>query len=163
MTERDGAWIARVLAHFTPEMVVGMAKLARFTDPGNTDYLAKVLQGRLDRILARYLTQVSSISDVRVDSERLCATDWAEKRGVRDASAFRYSARAADGAPLAVERLTGGQICVPLSHATQSDTATERYVSVRIEDGVAPHPLLAYLYDLGQARGFRLVGLERPD
>ncbi len=161
MTERDGAWMARVLAHFTPEMVVGMAKLARFTDPGNTDYLAKVLQGRLDRILARYLTRVSSISDVRVEGERLCATDWAEKRGVREASAFRYSAHAADGAPLAVERLSGGRICVPLTHATQSNSTT-RYVGVRIEDGVA-RPLLAYLYDLGPAGGFRLVGLERPD
>jgi len=164
MTERDGAWAARILAHFTPEMVVGMAKLARFTDPGNTDYLAKVLQGRLDRILARYLTRLSSISDVRVEGDRLCATDWAEKRGVREASAFRYSAHESGGAALAVERLNGGQICVPLTHAAApSGSMTERYIGVRIEDGVAPHPLLAYLYDLGSARGFRLVGLERPD
>jgi hypothetical protein len=36
-------------------------------------------------------------------------------------------------------------------------------VGVAIDDGVARAPLLAYLYDLGPLRGFRLVGLERPE
>ena len=44
-----------------------------------------------------------------------------------------------------------------------ADDAPERYVRVRIEDGVAKGPLVADLYDLGPSRGFRLVGLERPE
>ena len=41
--------------------------------------------------------------------------------------------------------------------------APERYFRVVVEDGVARGPLVAYLYDLGPSRGFRLGGLERPE
>lgn len=43
------------------------------------------------------------------------------------------------------------------------DGDPSRYVRVRVDDGVAPGPLVAHLYNLGPIRGFRLVGLERPD
>ena len=38
----------------------------------------------------------------------------------------------------------------------------ERYLVVRLTNGVAPGPLLIHLYDLGPRRGLRLVGIERP-
>jgi hypothetical protein len=40
--------------------------------------------------------------------------------------------------------------------------AAERYVIVDIQNGYAPGPLRAHLYDLGE-QGFRLVGIERPE
>lgn len=43
------------------------------------------------------------------------------------------------------------------------DDAPERYLRVALTDGVARGPLVAHLYDLGPTRGFRLVGLERPE
>jgi hypothetical protein len=43
------------------------------------------------------------------------------------------------------------------------DDAGERYVRVRVQDGVARGPLVAHLYDLGPTRGYRLVGIERPE
>ena len=46
---------------------------------------------------------------------------------------------------------------------TTADDAPSRYVRVRVEDGVARGPLVAHLYDLGPSRGYRLVGVERPD
>jgi hypothetical protein len=154
MTEHDGAWMARILAHVTPSMVDALAKLGQFTDAGNTAYLATVLNGRLDRILERYLLNLSPIADVHVEGDKLCATDLAEKRGVRSTSAFHYSAR--EDHPLAVEALGEGRVCIALVHGAQP-----RYVRVRIDDGVARHPLVAHLYDL--VGSFRLVGLERPD
>src|SRR5258708_5793370 len=59
MTERDGAWMARILARFTPELVEELASMGRLTDPARTAYLAAVLQGRLDKILERYLPRLS--------------------------------------------------------------------------------------------------------
>ena len=38
-----------------------------------------------------------------------------------------------------------------------------RYVVVDVANGQAPGPLRAHLYDLGPRRGFKLVGIERPD
>jgi hypothetical protein len=168
MTERDGAWMARVLAHLTPETVRGFASMARFSNPGNTIYLARVLEGRLERILDRYLTRLSPVGDLRVDgSGRLCGVDLAERRGVRDASRFHYRAESGEGVPLAVERGERGDVCVVLPRVAgddgMPDDAPERRVRVVLTDDVARGPLVAHLYDLGPARGYRLVGAERPD
>jgi hypothetical protein len=168
MTERDAAWMARILARFTPEMVRTLAEMARLADPSNTDYLERILAGRLGKILERYLTRVSPIADVHVEGTSvLCGVDLAEWRELRDKGAFRYAARRLGEGWLTVERRAGAQVCVALPHVapdgTMADDAPDRYVRVRIEDGVARGPLVAHLYDLGPTRGYRLAGLERPD
>ena len=168
MTERDGAWMSRILARFTPEMVRTLAAMARFTDPRNTAHLAEVLEGRLVRILDRYLTRLSPIGELRVEGrDRLCGVDLAESRAVRDAARFRYTARSSSGAALPIEIRGDGEICVALPHiagdAGPADGSRERYVRVSIDDGVAQAPLLAYLYDLGPTRGYALAGVERPE
>jgi hypothetical protein len=180
MTEHDGAWMARILARFTPEMVVALARMAQFSNPANTAYLASVLQGRLDRILERYLTRLSPIADVRVVGDQLCGVDLAERRMLKPATAFLYVAHLAAGRDmdrrpaalpgrvlLEVQRGAGGEVCVSLPHRAGDsgppDDAADRYVRVLVEDGVARGSLVAYLYDLGPSRGYRLAGLERPD
>jgi hypothetical protein len=167
MTERDAAWMARILSRFSPEMVHTLAVDGRFTDPWNTAYLAQVLEGRLERILERYLTRLSPIAEVRVEArERLCGVDLAERRGLRPASRFRYTARMA-GSRLPVTRGDRGGVCVALRHVAPdggpADDAAARYVRVVVADGVARGPLVADLYDLGPRRGFVLAGLERPE
>jgi hypothetical protein len=155
MTERDAAWMARIMARFTPEDLRILSEMGRFTDAGNARYLAEVLEGRLEKVLARYLLRLSPIADAHIDAAgRLCATDLAEWRHVRDASRFHYTAHTLSGKPLTVTRSEGGRLCVELGHEGP-------YVVVAIDDGVARGKLLAHLYDLGP-RGFKLAGLERP-
>ena len=168
MTERDGAWMARILARFTPEMVTALAGMGRFSDPARTAYLDHLLQGRLDKILHRYLTRLSPIASVRMDGrERLCGDDLAEERGLRPLSEFHFEAGVVGGVTLPVDRRPGSGVCVTLPHvatdAGPRDDAPERYVRVWIRDGVARGPLVAHLYDLGPTRGYRLAGLERPE
>jgi hypothetical protein len=171
MTERDGAWMARILARFTPEMVEVLGRMGKFSDPRKTAYLTSVLQGRLDKILRRYLTRLSPLSDVHVaDADRLCASDLAEMRQLRPAKDFRYQARLSTGDAderLAVMHQPDGAICVTLPHIVAAsgarDDALERYARVTIADGVAPGRLVAHLYDLGTERGYRLAGIERPE
>jgi hypothetical protein len=166
MTERDGAWMARILSRLDPDLVRALATAGKFSDPGNTTYLGDVLEGRLEKILARYLTRLSPIADVRVDGGALCGTDLAARRGVRDPSLFRFRAQTRDGLSLPVAVRDASSFCVAIPHRAPDggppDDDASRYVGVAIEDGVARAPLLAYLYDLGPSRGFRLVGLERP-
>jgi hypothetical protein len=172
MTERDGAWMARILARFTPEMVATLGEMGRFSRPSSAAFLATILQGRLDAILARYLTRLSPITDLRVQGgDRLCGVDLARKRGVAPASSFREQAelRTLDGdspRPLPVTLGADAELCVRLPHVAADggapDDAPSRYVVVRISDGVATGPLDAHLYDLGPAKGYRLAGLERP-
>ena len=168
MTERDGAWMARILAGFTPEMVRTLAKMGDFTDPGDTSYLAEILEGRLERILDRYLTRLSPVTAVRVEgTDRVCGVNLAERRGVREPARVRYVASWSRGGFLPVVRTAGATVCVTLPHVSSdhgpADDAAERSVIVRLEDGVATGPLEATLYDLGPQRGYRLAGLERPE
>jgi hypothetical protein len=167
MTERDGAWMARILARFTPESVRALADMARFTDPRNTEHLARVLEGRLARILDRYLTRLSPIGELRVEgASRLCGVDLAAARAVRGEPRFRYTARLSKDA-LPVEVRGGGEICVVLPHVAADaglpDGSPARYVRLSVDDGVAQAPLLAYLYDLGPTRGYVLAGVQRPE
>jgi hypothetical protein len=172
-TERDGAWMARILARFTKEMVTKLAQMGQFAEPFHTAYLDQVLQGRLDKILARYLTRLSPIGDVRVeDRSRLCGIDLARLRGVAPDDRFQYHASlrvegAVDGRSVPVAPGKSAEVCVDLPHVAADggspDDAPGRYVIVQITNGVAPGPLAAHLYDLGPARGFKLAGLERLD
>jgi hypothetical protein len=150
MTERDGAWMARILSRFTPEMVVALAELGQFADPGDTAHIAHVLEQRLQRILLRYLTKLSPIADLNVVGKTLCGTDLARAR--RLPAQYRYSADF--GPKLAVKTSENGGICVDLPHVASG------YLRVRIQSSAAQGPLVAHLYDLGE-RGFRLVGVER--
>jgi hypothetical protein len=167
MTERDGAWMARILARFTPELVETLGQMGKFSDPKKTAYLTSVLEGRLDKILRRYLSRLSPLTDVHVASGAgLCASDLARWRRVAEPNRFHYAAHAAKG-PLPVRAQDDGSVCVQLPPTAASggsaDDATPRYVTVRIDDGFAPGPLLVHLYDLGASRGYQLVGLERPE
>jgi hypothetical protein len=167
MTERDGAWMARILSRFTPETVSALAKLGEFSDPADTAFVAETLEGRLERILGRYLTRLSPIADVHVEDDALlCGVDLAERRRVRDAASFRYEARLSDGSALPVTRRSGGAVCVALPRVAgdsgPADDSPARYFGVAITDGVARGPLVAYLYDRGPARGYALAGIERP-
>ena len=154
MTERDAAWMARILAHFTPEMVHTLAVMGDFSDPAQTAYIEHVMEGRLEKVLERWLTRLSPIGDVRIEGDKLCGVDMAELRGLRAPSSFRYSAHTKTTS-FAVTREPHGRVCAALRHGP------EQYMRVDIEDGVAKGKLVAHVYDLGE-HGFKLAGLERP-
>jgi len=163
--------MARILARFTPAMVETLGRMANLTDPRKTAYLTSVLQGRLDKILERYLTRLSPLADVYVvGTDHLCAEDLAETRRLRPPAEFHYDARISNGRasePAMVSPHPDAHICVTLTHFAAEgglpDDAAERYVRVAITDGVAPGPLVAHLYDLGPLRGYRLAGIERAE
>ncbi|HVY46766.1 MAG TPA: hypothetical protein VHB21_12855 [Minicystis sp.] len=168
MTERDAAWMARILARFTPRHVAELARMAEFTSPRDTAYLERTLDGRLERILRRYLLRLSPIAAVRFEgADVLCGTDLAAWRRLAPASAFRFEAWTSRGERLPVELSGSARVCVRLRHADVPPavpaTAADRYVRVTLRDGAAKGPLDAYVYDLGPSRGFALAGVERPD
>ena len=167
MTERDGAWMARILARFTPEMVRELAAMAQFTRPDETDYLTGVLEGRLQKILERYLLRLSPLTDVKFVGDDLCATDLAERRGVRPQEAFRYAGWKVGGDWLQVRRPAAGELCAAVPHGNVRSDAPDddpsRYVRLMLRDGVARGALVAHAYDLGAGRGFALVGIERRE
>lgn len=173
MTERDGAWMARMLARVDPALVHAFVKAGNFTNPDDAVYLANILQGRLDKIMLRYLTRLSPLGEIKQDGDSVCAVDFARLRGLATADHFRYAATVAGegaGEPSRVVSLSlqeNGAICAKVPHKAGladafRDDAKERYVVVTIDNGVSKNPLNLHLYDLGE-RGFYLAGVERPD
>jgi hypothetical protein len=174
MSEADGAWFARILARFTPAHVEAAVRVGDFTERKHTAFLTEQLLVRQRRILSRYLGQLSPIADARVGGQTdLCGVDLARLRAVAPESSFRYAARMFAGEGLAPKGSLSarpgadGEVCVSLPHVAGDggapDDAASRYVVVDILNGHAKGPLRAHLYDLGPRRGFRLVGVERPE
>ena len=169
MTEHDGAWATRIIARFTPENVRAAVSVGNFTDPHHTEWLTSVLLQRQHAILQRYFSKLSPLADVRVDGRQFCATDLARKTHTFPEASFHYGATVSYGGaepiPLPAALSASGETCVslPLVALARSlpDNARERYVVLRVSNGVAPAPLAAHFYDLGPERGLRLVGIER--
>jgi len=55
MSERDGAWMARILAGFSEATLELLVKEGHFAEPVLEAELARILIGRRKRILERYL------------------------------------------------------------------------------------------------------------
>jgi len=169
-TEHDNAWMARILSRFDRADLEALVTLGKFSRPDHGRFLTEALEQRLRRIVDRHLFRLSPVADVRVEgSSRICATDLARRRGARAETAFRYTAtayRKSGSHVVRVEAGPGGTLCMTVPHAAPAgapDVHASRYVVIAIANGAAAYPLLAHFYDLGASRGYRLVGLERPE
>jgi hypothetical protein len=167
MTERDGAWMARIIARFTADDIRAIAGAGRFSDPRDTEYLVQVLLDRQHAILARYLTRLSPLSDVHlIGTDQLCAVDLARSSKLFPAERFHYRVveiGAGRRIELAVTPAPDGRVCFhpePLAPGAVPDAAVERRVQFEIDNGTAAGPLEVHAYDLGP-RGMFVVGLER--
>ena len=162
-TERDNAWMARILSRFDPADLHALVDLGKFSRPEHAKYLAEVLERRLLLILARYFGQLSPIADVKVTEDgRICATDLASRRRVWEKARFRYAAELQVGqrkVGVPVEVASDGAICLQLP----KEVGKEPYVVVTIANGISTYPLRAHLGDQGKGGGYRLVGLERTE
>jgi hypothetical protein len=168
MTERDAAWMARIIARFTRTELQAIANAARFTDPGDAGFVTQVLLDRQRVILERYLTQLSPLTDVRREADgQICAVDLARVHGLFAPGRFHYEVveqGARQGVQLPATPRTDGTICFRprtlAGDAARAD-APERRVTFRIRNGTGAGALEIHAYDLG-AGGLQIVGLRRP-
>jgi len=155
MTEADGAWMARIIARFDDALVAAAVSVGKY-DAQSTAYLTRTLIARRDLILKRYLTRLSSWSDLHVEGRKLCGVDLAARAGVAQQ---RHEPRASlvneDGASALELSARQGELCVELPLP-----AANKYRVVEVNTGTSERPLRAYLYDFGK-RGLRLAGIER--
>ena len=167
MTERDGAWMARIIARFTPDNVRAIVASGEFHDPTDVDYLTQIMLERQHAILARYLMRLSPLADVHAVGDQLCATDLARFASVLPAERFNYQViEHAGGQRITLAPVLGpaGSVCFKpqsLAPAGLRDDAAERRTRFEIKNGTSAGPLEIHAYDLGP-KGMFVVGLTRP-
>ncbi|HVZ72908.1 MAG TPA: hypothetical protein VHJ20_11080 [Polyangia bacterium] len=193
MTVRDGLWAARIIARFSDDDVAAIVRSAHMEDASAEAFLTKTLIARRDAILREYLgahTPLDGFTLERASAgapQSLCFDDLAIATKVSDPATTMYRMHLHGGPDL--DALLGwrqlrpdparpARTCVPLpfGHARPSDFVVPgardddpaRYALIEIYSNARPslHPtasVLVHLYDLGPDRGFRIVGLERPD
>ena len=167
MTERDAAWMTRILARLDPDMVAAIMRAGKWTDVKDFAYITRVMQARLDKVFKRYLTRLSPLGEVKVEGDSVCAVDFARLRGVALPASYQYTAglEGESSAQVGLGIHDEGLVCAKVPHKTgltdaMRDDAKERYVVLAIRNGVAKGPLNVHLYDLGE-RGFYLAGIDR--
>ncbi len=172
-SERDSAWMARILARFSDKHVRAMVDSAEMGDRLST-ILTKILIGRRDKILRRYLNKLSPLAWPKVEARGnagvLCLEDMALVGGVTTAANRRYTAKAWLGESLTPALLTAPRLekkahaCVQLPSVPGASASSPQYLIVDVtgrSKGAEPAPLRTHLYHLGGAN-YRVVGLQRP-
>ena len=168
MTERDGAWMARIISRFELAHVEAAVRAGDLTNPAHSAFLVDVMMKRRATILKRFFSQLSPVADLRVEKDMLCGVDLARKTGTFPKFSYVADVQRGIGPRERTWTHTGdaGRLCVNVRakapDSGPADDDASRYVVVEVKNGVADGPLRAHLYDLGPKRGLRLVGIERP-
>jgi hypothetical protein len=172
MTERDAAWMARIVAHFTDADVRAIVEQARLSTPELARELTRILLARRDRILERWLSRLSPLWAPRVTEGQgglvVCAEDLAVRAGLVAAERRSYEARAvrlagdvllrhaARALPAGPSSLPG-MACVAVE---RPEGETYLIVDVVARGFGEPLPLRVHLVAGGPQP--LVVGLERP-
>ncbi|HTV21450.1 MAG TPA: hypothetical protein VMG12_22335 [Polyangiaceae bacterium] len=172
MSERDGAWMARIIAQFSDAHLRELVSVARLEDAGLDAELFRLLGGRRDRVLERYLTRLSPLASptLRRGGDELCLHDVLAQSGIRRGHGRSYAVTLHSGEASQriepVRSLPGDRVCVSLPRASGATALAPAYLIVdwvSASDGFTPEfPARLHLVDQGP-RGFAVVGLERPE
>jgi hypothetical protein len=172
MSERDGAWMARIMARMTPAHVDSMLTAAKIRDKPLEAELRRVVMGRRQKVLSRYLGIVASLTDpevvVKGGTAELCMEDLSVTAGVVPSAVRKYGARAWLGEKLQKHAIptvrTAPRLCADLPMIKGASDKNPQYVIVDMYafSGSANRaPARVHLYHLG-GTNYRVVGLERP-
>ncbi len=174
MTERDAAWMARIIARFDDQAVDALVDAAQVKTKIVDRELRRILRGRRDKIVRRFLARLSPLTapEVRADPwPRVCVEDLLVTAKLARPEERRYVVRAWVGDDLREVDVgaptTPGPpwVCARLPAVEGASDTSPRYVIVDLI-GVSPGferraPTRVHLYQFGPAR-YRVVGLERP-
>jgi hypothetical protein len=169
MTERDGAWMARILARFEPAYIERAIRAGRLGAPALRVELMRVLLGRRERILRRYLPGHSSLSTPVIadwaEGTALCSDDLAVIGGISTSHETSVEAilKRADSVPEALPvRTDRSRICVDLPKAAIAPAKPhELSVELRLVRSSEPREGQLRTLLLKDSSGYQIIALER--
>jgi hypothetical protein len=170
MTERDAAWMARIIAQMDERDLRAAVSTARL-DQRITDEWVRVLLGRRQKILARYLTRLSPLAQPQIVASAgrtsLCTRDLAFEAGIiKDR---RYRARITPtqtdddrpGVPVTVDAQGRACVTLPMSPGASSAHPARFIVDLEVESqALRAGPARFHVYQRGTT-SYLVAGLER--
>ncbi len=178
-TERDKAWMTRIIANITPEVVKAAIKRARLSDPLVESELTRILLARREKILKRWFQKLSPLSQPRLHETQggteLCLQDLSVTAGVVDRGDRVYWTRGWQhvrrrklrevevGRP---RRGPDDMVCVALPDVDGASIDDPAYLIIDVaglygRNDSKSRPARVHLYQFG-AGGYVVVGLQRP-
>ncbi|MBK8254419.1 MAG: hypothetical protein IPK82_17335 [Polyangiaceae bacterium] len=171
-TERDAAWMARIVAELSHQHLEAVSHLGKFTNERYRTALVSIVKQRRTKILERYLTQLSPLMRPTVEQGKLCVVDAAVRGGIRKAAERLYSSTAYVGNSLDVGHESQkhtvdkvGGVCFNLPNALDSTGSAPVYIVIDLivytTGADHPGPARVHLYQTDMDK-YQIVGLERP-
>jgi hypothetical protein len=176
-SERDAAWMARIIARFDDERIAAAVDSALLA-PVYRDRLLEMMRGRREKILQRYLSRLSPLAwpelagAAKNGARALCLQDLGLVAGVVRPEQRVYAVRtwlgteARPGPRAAVALRDGNLACVDLPLVSGATSGKPSYLMVDLMTAVrgseTNRPARVHLYHLGGG-DYRVVGIERPD
>jgi hypothetical protein len=157
MEEEDGAWMARILSHIDDAALSKVIDEAQLVDPVARSELERILRGRRDKILERYLLRLSSLDKPQIrEGRQLCVEDRAEAAGLGAAPspAARLYVSANTAAQLPVARGGPNELCIVVPDLGEAQRVIDITTGRK-----GQFPLRIWV--LG-GDNLRVVGLDRP-
>lgn len=170
-TERDAAWMARIIARIDEDDIAALVRRGRWTQKIVASELERILVERRRLILERYLSRLSPLTWPKVNGGEVCVQDLAVRTRIRAASVRNYAVQAWAGEALAATPMGAprvvdnvGGLCAPLPALEGTAEAPEYLVvDFRADTAGDPEagPLRLHFWAMGGTP--KLVGLERPE
>jgi hypothetical protein len=164
MTERDGAWMARIIARFTDAHLERIVRTGRIGSATLEQELLRILRGRRDLILRRYLARVSPLARPSVrrgaHGAELCTEDLAVGAGLLAPRTYAGTLRAGDTSRGLRVNASGASVCIDVPAGADEDRFAVVDVAV-----LHPTPAPASLHvHVRLTRGsVSVVGVTRPE
>jgi hypothetical protein len=167
MRPDDAFWGARLVAKFTDERIKAIVAKARYGDPAATDYIARTLIARRDKVLKTWLTGVNPIVDPSLGSDgAFTFRNAAVDAGVATAptayllawSGFDNATGMSIGTPQEM-RVDSARTMAPASILQGRDFVAVVVRSVHTDHPTWNEPVTVYFRRTPD--GWRPVGLER--
>jgi hypothetical protein len=170
MTERDAAWMARIIAQIDERDLHAAVSAAKLDQRISNEWV-RVLMGRRHKILQRYLTRLSPLAEPELVTSgratKLCARDLAFEAGV--VKARRYRVRTGQDGEWRESPGSGpgldaeGRVCVRLPTSQRASQARPAHIAIDITNesrALQAGPARFHVYQQGPER-YLLAGVER--
>ena len=174
-TERDAAWMARIIARISDDHLRAVIQEGRYNDAFLEKEAFRLIAGRRDKLLRRFLTRLSPLAYPRIETAggraQMCLEDMAVVGRVFTRAQRTYSARAwfverrTTGALKGISSRGSAEVCVVLPQVKEATPNEPAYliVDVTAASGSQPRaPARVHLYHFGGDH-YSIAGLERPE